>query len=121
MHRNCRIAVTLTASIFILAAVVSAQGRPQSTNDNGTTLPAQSNRSTANTGPRPYAEVITARAKTDRGLITTHRVDDKYYFEVPDSLLGREILVVNRISRAAAGARAGFIGYAGDQISDNVI
>src|SRR5690606_4426301 len=48
-------------------------------------------------------------------------VDDKYFFEIPDSVLGREILVVNRISKAAAGARSGFAGYAGDQIGDNVI
>ena len=74
-----------------------------------------------NSGPKPYAEVITSKAKTDRGLFTTHRVEDKYYFEIPDSLLNREILVVNRISKAPAGARAGFLGYAGDQISDNVI
>ncbi|HVF97433.1 MAG TPA: zinc-dependent metalloprotease, partial [Flavisolibacter sp.] len=73
------------------------------------------------TGPRPYSEIITAKAKTDKGLFTTHKVDDKYYFEIPDALLGREILVVNRISKAPAGARAGFLGYAGDQIGENVI
>ena len=48
-------------------------------------------------------------------------VDDKYYFEIADSVLGRELLVVNRIARSAAGSRAGFTGYAGDKISDNVI
>lgn len=74
-----------------------------------------------NTGPKPYADVITAKAKTDKGLFTTHKVDDKYFFEIPDSLLGREILVVNRISKAPTGPRAGFLGYAGDQIGENVI
>src|SRR6185369_9750273 len=38
-----------------------------------------------------------------------------------DSLLNREILVVNRISKAATGMRAGFFGYAGDQIGQNVV
>lgn len=74
-----------------------------------------------NAGPRPYSEVITAKAKTDKGLFTTHKLDDKFFFEISDSLLGREILVVNRISKAPAGARAGFLGYAGDQIGENVI
>ena len=120
MHMKRRMAVTLTASIIMSASLVSAQGRPQSGTESGST-PTQGSRATANTGPRPYSEVITTKAKTDKGLLTTHRIDDKYYFEIPDSILGREILVVNRISRAAAGARAGFIGYAGDQISDNVI
>ncbi|HEX2629934.1 MAG TPA: zinc-dependent metalloprotease [Chitinophagaceae bacterium] len=75
----------------------------------------------SNTGPRPYKEVITDKAKTDEGLFKVHKVDEKYYFEIPDAMLGREILVVNRISKAAAGMRSGFFGYAGDQIGQNVI
>jgi hypothetical protein len=72
-------------------------------------------------GPRPYKEVITSKAITDTGLFKVHKVEDKFYFEIPDSLLGRDILIVNRITKAASGARAGFLGYAGDQIGDNVI
>lgn len=73
------------------------------------------------TGPKPYKQVITAKAKTDNGLFKVHNVEDRYFFEIPDSLLGREILTVNRISKAAAGNRASMIGYGGDQIGDNVI
>jgi hypothetical protein len=73
------------------------------------------------TGPKPYKEVITDKAKTDEGLFKVHKIEDKYFFEIPDSLLNREILVVNRISKAAAGMRAGFFGYAGDQIGQNVV
>ncbi len=72
-------------------------------------------------GIKPYAEVITAKAKTDKGLFTTHRIEDKYFFEIPDRLMNREILIVNRISKAPANTRASFLGYAGDQISENVI
>jgi hypothetical protein len=73
------------------------------------------------TGPRPYKDIITSKAVTDSGLFAVHKVDDKYYFEIGDTLLGREILVVNRISKAAAGMRNGFFGYAGDQIGQSVI
>src|SRR4029077_12243486 len=73
------------------------------------------------TGPKPYKEVITDKAITDDGLFKVHKVDDKYYFEIPDSLMNRDILVVNRISKAAAGMRNFFFGYAGDQIGNNVI
>lgn len=72
-------------------------------------------------GPKSYKEVITDKATTDEGLFKVHKIEDKYYFEIPDSLLGRDILVVNRISKAAAGMRNGFFGYAGDQIGQNVI
>lgn len=75
-----------------------------------------------NKGPKPYKDVITSKAVTDMGLFTVHKVDDSYFFEIPDSLLGRDILVVNRISKAPAGLRSGsFFGYAGDQIGQNVI
>lgn len=73
-------------------------------------------------GPKAYKEVITAKSQTQKGMFSTHKVEDKYYFEIPDSLIGREILVVNRISKAPADLRSGgFFGYAGDQIGQNVI
>jgi len=74
-------------------------------------------------GPKPYNEVITAEAKTQHGLFTVHFLKDRYYFEIPDSLIGREILVVNRIGKAAAESRNKYtgLGYAGDEIGDNVI
>lgn len=76
----------------------------------------------AQKGPKPYKEVITEKAKTQKGLFQVHVVEDKYYLEIPDNILGRDILVVNRISKAAAanGNRQG-AGYAGDIISESVI
>ena len=77
-------------------------------------------------GLKPYKEVINADAKTQRGLFTLQLLKDHFYFEVPDSLLGRDILVVNRISKAAASDRGGMFanymyGYAGDEIGNNVL
>jgi hypothetical protein len=48
----------------------------------------------ARRGPHSYAQVITARAHTEKGGITVHKVDDRYFFEVPDSLMGRDFLMV---------------------------
>jgi hypothetical protein len=70
--------------------------------------------------PKPYKQVITDKALTRSGLFKVHKVEDKYYFELADSVLGREILVVNRISKAGAEVRAAS-GYAGDQIGNSVI
>lgn len=73
-------------------------------------------------GLKAFKDVITAKAVSDGGMLWVHKVDDKYYFEIPDSIFGREILVVNRLSKAAAGMRTGgFFGYAGDDIGRNVI
>ncbi|NML19277.1 zinc-dependent metalloprotease [Pseudoflavitalea sp. G-6-1-2] len=72
-------------------------------------------------GPKPFKEVITDKAITRKGLFSVHKVDDKWFFEMPDSLIGRDILVVNRISKAPIDTRSGFMGFAGDEINENVI
>lgn len=72
-------------------------------------------------GPKPYRQVITNKAKTTSGLFMVHKVDNSYFFEIPDSVLNRDLLVVNRISKSAADIRKGFSGYAGDEIGENVI
>ncbi|MDB5208992.1 MAG: zinc-dependent metalloprotease [Flavisolibacter sp.] len=119
---NRRIALAMATGILFTGAVGLAQTTPTTPPTNGTAMPGGfPGIGRPSTGPKPYAEIITSKAKTDRGLFTTHKVEDKYYFEIPDALLGREILVVNRISKAPAGARAGFTGYAGDQIGENII
>ncbi|RXK81454.1 zinc-dependent metalloprotease [Filimonas effusa] len=85
-------------------------------------MPGMMNRGGApSTGPKPFNEVITSKAVTRKGMFTVHKVEDRYFFEIPDSVITRDILVVSRIAKSAAGARARMIGYAGDQINDNVI
>lgn len=72
-------------------------------------------------GPKPYDKVITGEAVTTTGFLTVHKVKDDYFLEIPDSVLDRDILIVNRIAKAAAGVRSGFFGYGGDQIGKQVI
>lgn len=105
--------ITVFASVAVIAQPTNGT-RPDST--RRTPPPASTQ------GPKPYKEVITSKAVSDGGLFWVHKVEEKYYFELPDSLFGREILAVNRISKAAAGMRSGgFFGYGGDQIGQNVI
>jgi len=67
-------------------------------------------------GMKPYKEVITAKAKTDVGLFTVHKVEDKYYYEIPDSLFGREMLAVTRYSKAPAADGT----YGGEELNEQV-
>lgn len=77
----------------------------------------------ANGSPKAYHEVITAKAVSKKGLFRLHLLNNRYYFEIPDSLLGRDILTVNRIAKAATENRNpnNFLGFAGDLIGQNVI
>lgn len=63
----------------------------------------------------PYTKVITKDAKSDEGLFTVHRVDDKYFYEIPDSLFNREMLTVTRIAKTATG-----IGFGGGKQNTQV-
>ncbi len=61
-------------------------------------------------GIKPYKEVITEKAKTDDGFFTVHKIDDKYYFEIADSLINREWMVIVRTAKTSNG-----IGYGGEE------
>lgn len=41
---------------------------------------------------------LTKKAKTREGLFKIHQVEKDWYFEISDSLLGRDILIVNKVS-----------------------
>ncbi len=56
---------------------------------------------------KPYNQVITNKAETDEGLFGVHWVDEKLYYEVPDSLLNREMLWVSRMAEVPSN----FFGF----------
>lgn len=58
----------------------------------------------------PYGKIITSQAVSDEGLITTHRVKSKYFFEFPELLLEKEILVVSRMAGTVDGLTFGGAG-----------
>ncbi|MFC0602941.1 zinc-dependent metalloprotease [Winogradskyella pulchriflava] len=66
--------------------------------------------------PQPYNKVITKDAKSDKGLFTVHSLDDKFYYEIPDSLFDREMLMVTRISKTASG-----LGFGGGKQNEQVL
>lgn len=65
---------------------------------------------------QPYEKVVTKGMKTDEGLFKVHSKDDKYLFEIPDSLLGREMLMVTRIAKTASQ-----IGFGGGKTNTQVL
>ncbi len=65
---------------------------------------------------QPYEKVITKDAETDEGLFHLHKVEDKHFYEIPDSLFNREMLMVSRISKTATG-----IGFGGGKINTKVL
>ena len=50
---------------------------------------------------KTYSDIITDKAVTDNGLFDVHKIDDKYYYEINDSLLGRDMMMVTRVVKMA--------------------
>ncbi len=71
----------------------------------------------AKPGPKPYKDVITAKAKTSKGLFTVHKVDDKYFFELDEKVFGREIMAITRFSKVAGGGGV----YGGELANQQVV
>jgi hypothetical protein len=65
---------------------------------------------------KPYEKVVTKEHKTDEGLFKVHTKDDSYLFEIPDTLLKREMLMVTRIAKTANG-----IGFGGGKTNTQVL
>jgi hypothetical protein len=71
-------------------------------------------------GIKKFSDVIPAKTKVDKGLFNTYKVDGKYYYEVPDSVMGREMLVVTRLAKTPANIKVGNQQYGGEEENDQV-
>ncbi len=109
--------ILLPSTALLIAATMFAQQRPQNpptSPGQATGAPAATNGAAgspnaAKQGPKAYKEVITEKAVSKKGLFTVHKVEEKYFFEIADSLFGREVLAVSRFAKVPAGA-----GYGGE-------
>ena len=65
---------------------------------------------------KTFDDIIGKDAKSDEGLFNIHEVKDKFYYEIPDALLGKEMLMVTRIAKTANG-----LGFGGGKQNTQVV
>lgn len=100
----------------LLLSTPAAEGYAQKKNKKGTSSTEQK-KPEDKKGIQPYKEVITAKAVSQKGLFTVHQVNDKWFFEIPDSLFEREIMTVTRYAKTPAGG--GIFG--GEETNSQVV
>jgi hypothetical protein len=66
--------------------------------------------------PQEYRTVIPADARSERGLFTVHQAGDQLLFEIPDSVLGRDMVIMSRYAQAQDGLADG-----GDRMAPNMV
>ncbi|MBT8404748.1 MAG: zinc-dependent metalloprotease [Gemmatimonadetes bacterium] len=111
-----RLAVALTVAAGLAGCSLFDTGPAEPT----ATAPSErTSRDAAPDGVRPYADVIPDDAVSDSGMVVVHRVDDDWFFEIPEALLGRDLLFITRI----AGVPPGLGGFlpAGVSLEEQVM
>ena len=94
-----------------------AQSRKKRKADKDAIAKVDAKAADAKKEPKPYKKVIDSSAVTQRGLIDVHKIDNKYLFEIPDSILGSEMMTITRYSKTPAGG--GIFG--GEEINRQVV
>lgn len=99
------------AGLFLYSGDTLAQKKK---NKKGKDAPAAAapkpSRPESKKGPKSYSDVITKDAKSKDGLFKVHQIDEKYYYELQDSLFSRDMLMVTTIAKTADG-----LGYGGER------
>ncbi|HEV7346919.1 zinc-dependent metalloprotease [Telluribacter sp.] len=106
---------------LIQASCTSTKVPQQATSATPTkTETAERPRAVARVGMKSYSELITKDAVTDQGLFTIHKVADKYYYEIPDSLLKRDFLWISRFASLPSGLGGGYVN-AGSSVNELMV
>jgi hypothetical protein len=68
-------------------------------------------------GINSFEQIVTEKYVTKTGLFTVHQYRDTIYFDIPDSILNREIEVINRLEKGPGGTGA----YSGEELDEKTI
>ena len=103
--------------LVLISPEIIAQSSKKSKSDKNSVAKVEAKPADAKKEPKPYKKVIDSTAVTQKGLIDVHKMDNKYLFEIPDSLLGSEMMTITRYSKTPAGG--GIFG--GEEINRQVV
>jgi len=82
------------------------------------TVTERNNERQASRAVSDYDRLITAESVSSSGVVDVHIVGDKIYYEIPDSLIGRDFLMVSRV----AAVPHNFFGFrsSGSSVAEQV-
>ena len=106
----------LSSIVMLFIAITIAGCGATKSKSSGKDAASKSKEKDKKDAIKPYNKVITDEAQTDEGLFTVHKLDDTYFYEIPDSLVGREMLMVTRIAKTANG-----LGFGGGKQNTSVL
>lgn len=108
----------ITPALILLAFVIMSCSTSKSAQSESQ-APSETAQKSESSDFEPYDEVITDEAVTDEGLFDVHSIDENLFYEIPDSLLGREMLLVSRIAKTPTDYFGFFSG--GSKVGEQVM
>ncbi|MFD1062105.1 zinc-dependent metalloprotease [Winogradskyella litorisediminis] len=114
--KHLRIKLLFVACAFLVFSCDTAKKASNSKKAGATAAAKKPTKKPGKNDIKPYDKVITKEAKTDKGLFDVHKIDDKFFYEIPDSLFEREMLMVTRIAKTANG-----LGFGGGKQNTQVL
>lgn len=93
----------------------------KTTTPNGVTTTATATTSKdKKEGIKKFSDLIPPKTKVNKGLFNVYKTEGKYYYEIPDSILGRDMLVVTRFVKTPAGLHSVGEQYGGEEANEQV-
>ena len=110
--------LTAATSLLLIPSTQFAQSKKEKQKKTETTVVAPEKK--PETTIKEYGKVITKDAKSDDGLFNVHKVDKKYYFEIPNKLLDKDMLLVSRLSKLPSDLGGGYVN-AGSETNEQLV
>ncbi|MEO0895978.1 MAG: zinc-dependent metalloprotease [Bacteroidota bacterium] len=111
MKRTMHVLISIMMTFMIAGSTVWAQDKK--------TEPTSKDSTQTKSPYKPFDKVIKGDVKTDEGVFTLHQVDDKLYFQIPDTILGRDFLLVSRIAQTPTRYSGFLVG--GSKVHEQVV
>lgn len=111
----------LSLLLFILPSIFSVvHSQSKKNNDkNQVEIPVVPEKK-KETKIKEYNQIITKDAVSSDGLFKVHKVTDKFFFEIPNKLLSKDMLLVSRIAKLPSGLGGGYVN-AGSETNEQLI
>jgi len=110
--------LTLFTTLLLLPTAQFAQSKKEK--EKQAKLAAAVTEKKPETTIKEYGKIVTKEAKSDEGLFTVHKVDKKYYFEIPNKLLDKDMLLVSRLSKLPSDLGGGYVN-AGSETNEQLV
>ncbi|GAB3818874.1 zinc-dependent metalloprotease [Pontibacter rugosus] len=105
---------------LLMAITQTSCSSSKAVQQKGETANTEKSKPSSKSGIKSYSEVITKDAVSDEGVFTIHKVGEKYYYEIPDTLLQRDFLWISRFANLPSGLGGGYIN-AGSSVNEQMV